>query len=213
MASANITRNRARVAGSGFTIFSFMNQPLAFCQQVSHTSPRPVGSGAVAIHPMDEPYPVQIITPAAAGIGGMTINIFELYNAKVWDRLGAEVGATAALPLGSNQNTTNFGQSILSGAVDIADIFVRVAEQRPEDITVKKFIRPPKIAGVTGTPYHEIYHNVVITDVRDNETVEVGTMEVIKQIDIAYTHVTRPGYGENGSGRSRASVLRDAKIV
>lgn len=214
-----MARNRVRVAGSGFTVFAFMGQPLAFCQQVAHTAPAPVGAGAVAIHPMDEPYPVQVITPAAAGMGSITLNLYELYNSKVWDRLGADVGfASGSAVLPSDQNTQSLGQNILSGAVDIADIFVRVAEQKPEDLTVVKYIRPPLIAGEAGKPYHEIYHNVVITNVIDSEQIEVGTMEVIKQITIGYTHVTRPGFGVDstgkpGGGLSKAAVLRSAPLV
>lgn len=211
-------RNRVRVGGSGFTVFAFMGQPIAFCQQVAHTAAAPVGPGAVAIQPMDEPYPIQVITPAAAGMGSLVLNMYELYNAKVWDRLGAEVGAAAATTLPADQNTQSFGQSILSGAVDIADVFVRVAEARPEDLTVVKYIRPPTIAQTPPRPYHEIYHNIVVTNILDGEQIEVGTMEVIKQVTIGYTHVTRPGYGVNASGKpggglSKASVLRAAPLV
>jgi hypothetical protein len=215
---ADTVRNRVRVAGSGFTVFSFMGQPIGFCQQVAHTAPTPVGPGAVAIHPMDEPYPIQVITPAAAGMGSLTLNLYELYNSKVWDRLGQEVGAQAITTLPSNQNSQSLGHSILSGAVDIADIFVRIAEQRPEDLKVVKYIRPPKIAGTPGNPYHEIFHNIVITNVIDGEQIEVGTMEVIKQITVGYTHVTRPGFGVDtrgnpGGGLSKASVLRSSPLV
>lgn len=206
MATA-VQRNRVRVGGSGFTVFAFMGQPIAFAQQVAYTAPAPVGPGAVAIHPMDEPYPIQVITPAAAGMGSLTLNLYELYNSKVWDRLGSDVGAQ----LPNNQNTQSLGQSILTGAVDIADVFVRVAEQKPEDLTCVKFIRPPVIAGQTGKPYFEIFHNAVITNVVDSEQLEVGTMEVIKQVTIGYTHVTRPTAG-NPSGISRASLLRSSPL-
>jgi len=212
------SRNRVRVGGSGFTVFAFMGQPIAFCQQVAHTAAAPVGPGAVAIQPMDEPYPIQVITPAAAGMGSLTLNMYELYNSKVWDRLGQEVGAAPITQLPANQNTQNLGQSILSGAVDIADVFVRIAEQRPEDLTVVKYIRPPTIAQDPPRPYHEIYHNIVITNILDGEQIEVGTMEVIKQVTVGYTHVTRPGWGVNASGQpggglSKASVLRAAPLV
>lgn len=212
-----VNRNRVRVGGSGFTVFAFMGAPLAFAQQVAHTAPQPVGPGAVAIHPMDEPYPVQVITPAAAGMGSLTLNLYELYNSKVWDRLGAKVGASNTV-LPANENTMSIGQSILSGAVDIADVFVRVAEQRPEDLTCVKYIRPPTIAGQSGKNYHEIYHNVVITNVVDGEQIEVGTMEVIKQVTLGYTHTTRPGFGVDASGKaggglSKASILRSRPLV
>lgn len=211
-------KNRVRVGGSGFTIFAFMGQPLAFCQQVSHTAPAPVGPGAVAIHPMDEPYPVQVITPAAAGMGSVTLNMYELYESKVWDRVGAAPGTLfnkdVAPPLSSNQNEISFGDNnILSGAVDIADIFVRIAAEDPANLSLVKYIRSPTLAGNPPVKYHEIYHNCVITNIVDGEEIQVGTMEVLKQLTIGYTHVTRPGRGVNGNGKSKASMLRTESLI
>lgn len=190
MADAITFRNRVRVGGSGFTAFTFMGQPIAFAQQVDYQSPQPV-SGPVAIHPMDEMYPVQVITPAAAGMGSLTLNLYELYNAKVWDRLGATVGYGTD----DNASTANLGTNILTGAVDIVDIFIKVASQKPSDLAVVKYIRPPVIAGTTPTAYTEEYHNCVITNVTDGESIQVGTMEVIKQITVGFTHLTRNGVG------------------
>jgi hypothetical protein len=167
-----------------------MGQPIAFAQQVDYQSPQPV-SGPVAIHPMDEMYPVQVITPAAAGMGSITLNLYELYNAKVWDRLGATVGYGAD----DNASTANLGTNILTGAVDIVDIFIKVASQKPSDLAVVKYIRPPVIAGTTPTAYTEEFHNCVITNVTDGESIQVGTMEVIKQVTVGFTHLTRNGVG------------------
>lgn len=205
-------RSRVRVAGSGFTVFTFQNQPLAFCQQVAHTSPQPVGPGAVAIQPMDEPYPVQVITPAAAGMGSLTLNLIELYGSKVWDRLGAEIGYTGSTNGSPSNNYSNLSGALLGGAIDIADIFIRVAEARPEDMNVVKYIKPPNVSGTQQKPYSEIYHNCVITNVQDGETIEVGSMEVIKTITVGYTHMTSPGRGWKGTGRSKAWEYRDVPI-
>lgn len=206
MASGAI-RNRVRVGGSGFTVFTFMGQPLYFCQQVSHTAPTPVGPGPVAIQPMDEPRPIQVITPAAAGMGSLVLNLYELYNSKPWDLLGGQPGTAAATQLG-NSNNTAFGASILNGAQDIADIFVRVAEVDPKYLSVVKIIRPPFLAGLAGKSYYEVYHNCVITNITDSETVEIGTMEVLKQVTIGYTRVTR----SNGTP-DHAGPLRDTPIT
>lgn len=200
-------RNRVRVGGSGFTVFTFGGQPIAFAQQIQHTSPTPVGPGPVAIHPMDEPYPVQVITPAASGMGSLTLNLYELYNSKVWDRLGAQLGyvGTPAGPLG-NSNNGSFGNSILNGAVDLVDVFIRIAEQPAGTVNVVKYIRPPLLGGTQGRPYSEEYHNCVITNIIDGEAIEVGTMEVTKQVTVAYTHMTRNGQ------RSKAWDYRDRPI-
>lgn len=202
-------RNRVRVGGSGFTVFTFGGQPIAFAQQIQHTSPAPVGPGPVAIHPMDEPYPVQVITPAASGMGSLTLNLYELYNSKVWDRLGATLGYVGepAGPLGnSNSGEFSFGAAILNGAVDLVDVFIRIAEADPGTVNVVKYIRPPLLGGTAGTPYAEQYHNCVITNIIDGEAVEVGTMEVTKQITVAYTHMTR------GDKRSKAWDYRDRPL-
>ena len=199
-------RNRARVGGSGFTVFTFSGQPIAFAQQITHTSPAPVGPGPVAIHPMDEPYPVQVITPAASGMGSLTLRLYELYNSKVWDRLGAQLGyvGTPGSPFGnSNEGELNFGGAVLNQAVDLVDVFIRIAEQPAGTVNVVKYIRPPLLGGTYGTPYAEQYHGCVITNVLDGEAIEVGTMEVTKEVTVAYTYMTRNGK------RSKAWDYRD----
>lgn len=198
--------NRVRVAGSGFTLFTFGGQPIAFAQQVGYVSPPPV-SAPVAIHPMDEPNPVQVITPAASGMGSITLNLYELYNSKVWDRLGAKIGfGSGNKPYTGSQNDLSLGDSILSGAVDITDLFIRIAEAPQGSVNVVKYVRPPLIAGTPGTPYSDEFHGCVITDVRDGEEISVGTMEVIKQVTVGYTHITRNGR------RSRAWAYRDRPL-
>lgn len=178
------SRNRARVGGSGYTIFTFMGERIALCEQIQYTSPQPV-SGPVAIHPMDARYPVQVVTPGAASMGSLTLKLFEVYNSKVWDRLGGASGGSTAT------SSQNLSDGILDNAVDIVDIFERIAAQPPEKLNVVKYINPPIIAGQASNAYKEIYHNCVITDVRDGETIAVGTMEVTKEIDVGFTHVTR----------------------
>jgi hypothetical protein len=163
------TTNRARLGGSGFTVFVWDSKPVAFARQISHTSPTPVGPGPVPIHPLDAPYPIDIITPAASNIGTLLLELYELYNKKVWDDL-----------------------SNLAGSVDLVDIFIRVAE-RENPISLVKHVRPPRLGGQAYRPYTEEYHNCVITNVEDGEAIEVGTMEVLKRITVAYTYMTRNG--------------------
>lgn len=199
-------KNRARVGGSGFTLFTFAGQPIAFCEQVAHTSPQPVAP-PVAIHPMDEPYPVQVITPAAASMGSLTLRMYELYDEKVWDRLGASVSGQSGAPYNALATQLNTN-GVLSGAVDIVDIFIRIAEQTPGSVNVVKYIRPPDLGGTTGTPYSEQYHGCVITDVQDGESIAVGTMEVVKIITVGYTYMTR----NTGNLTSKAWAYRDRPI-
>lgn len=175
--------DRVRVGGSGFTVFAFQGQALAFCRQVAHTSPQPVGAGPTPIQPMDSRYPLQIITPAAAGMGSLTLDMYELYGQQVWERLGAGKGTATG---GSTVGT------IFNGAIDIVDVFIKQAASATP-IQVVKYIKPPTLRGANLRTYTEEYHNVVITNIVDGEQIEVGTMEVLKQITLAYTHMTRGG--------------------
>lgn len=206
-------KNRARVGGSGFTLFTFGGHPITFCYQVNHTSATPVGGGMSAIHPMDEPYPIEIITPAAAGAGQLTLNMYELFGSggkasKTWDRLGATIGGgSASSPFGGsgpNNASTQLGigsdgvfNSDGKRSVDIVDIFIKQAKAKPEQLQIVKIIRPAG-AGGSATPYTEEFHGCVITNVIDGEQIEVGTMDIIKQITVAYRYPTINGESSLG---------------
>jgi hypothetical protein len=199
---------RVRVGGSGFTIFTFGGQPITFAQQVSHTSPSFVGQGASAIQPMDEPYATQIITPIAAGMGTLVLNLFELWGnsasgSRVWDRLGATIGGSfsstsATFGTGTgyigNTSAVNVAGPHFNGLGDIVDIAIQQAQMDPSLMQIVKYIRPlPTTSQTQFVPYFETYHNCVITDVTDGEQIEVGTLEVLKQITVNYTYYTRAG--------------------
>jgi hypothetical protein len=96
-------------------------QVIGFAKQVAHTSPQPVAPPA-PIHPLDARYPVEIITPLAAGMGQLQVELYELYGQHAWDRLKG-----------------------IAGSVDIVDIFHRVANS-PNPITMVKVIKPPRFA-------------------------------------------------------------------
>jgi hypothetical protein len=170
---------------------------------------------------MDEPYPVELLTPVAAGPGSITLNMFELFGSggaasKVWDRLGARVGGGTGNPFGSNgvNNTSNFfnpsalgsSSNPFDGLVDIVDIAIAQAQINPALMQVVKYIRPLPLPGNTLQPYSEEYNGCVITNVVDGENVEVGTLEIIKQITLSFRYVTRNGKV------SQAFALRDAAL-
>lgn len=194
---ADTSYNRVRVGGSGFTAFFFMGQPIAFCEQVSITTGQPVAP-ATPIQPMDEPYPVQIITPAAAGPGTMVLQLTELYGSKTWDRLGGKIGlskqhvANSGLDPGSS-TAVSIGDGILNGLVDIVDVFIKISQQPPGTVEVVKYINPPALYGMTqgSGAYSETYRNCVIANIEDGETIAVGTMQIVKNITVMYTHVLR----------------------
>ena len=209
MATPNTLTNRVRVGGSGFTVLTFDNKPIVFAQQVAHNPPQAVGAGFSAIHPMDEPYPVEVITAAAAGMGQLVLNLYELYGSKVWDRLGASVGSGLTNPFGggnvnsTSQNITIGSDAPFAGANDIVDVFITQARTYPQGLSVVKYIRP-----IVGTPYSDQYHGCVITNVVDGEQIDIGTLEVVKQITISYRYMQR----SNGIGTPLGFALRNAAL-
>lgn len=170
------TRQKFRVGGSGFTAFYWNGQVIGFAQNVTVRSPSPV-TNPVPIQPMDARYPLQIITPGAITEGYLDVGLLELYKTKVWDRLiKAAMGPDAA------------------PANDLADVFFAMASTSTPINAVKMIIPPQNLQGDAELkPYGEIYHNCVITAIDDGETVDVRTMEIVKNVTIAYTHATRTG--------------------
>lgn len=192
---------RTRVPGSAFTVFTWQNNVIGFAQQVAYVSPTPVGTGATPIQPMDTPYPIEIVTPAAQTIGTITVSMFELYNKKVWEQLAG-----------------------LAGAPDLVNIFIRVAAFGIGGIQMSKVIRPPLLTGVTptnplsasdltsitqgNTSYGEIYQNCVITNVEDGETIDIGTMFVAKRITLAYTNIVLVEPSANGGTTQSTNIAQ-----
>lgn len=185
------TRQKFRVGGSGFTAFYWNGKPVAFAQNVSVTPPQPVINPSV-IQPMDARYPLQIITPGAVSEGYLSMGLLELYRTKVWDRLLEAAGADPAN--------------------DLADVFYALAALDQPINALKVVIPPESVQGENITPYGEMYHNCVITNIEDNETIDVRTMELVKNVTMAYTHVTRhadySNYATQLGARATAGNLR-----
>lgn len=183
---------RTRQGGSAFTVFLWQGNVIGFANQVATVSPTPVAN-PTPIQPIDSPYPVEIVTPAASTIGTMTLQLTELYNQKVWERLAG-----------------------LSGSPNLVNIFIRMASfgltNQGQGISLAKLVSPPPLQGVNPAQgnidgqitsnipgqYGEIYQNVVITNVEDGETITIGTVLLNKNITIAYTNYTpfSPGGGQ-----------------
>lgn len=171
-----------RVGGSGFTAFHWQNKVIGFAQMVGHQSPQPVAA-PVAIQPMDQRYPLQIITPAAVGPGTLQVQIYEMYNQKVWDEIMRVTDVSFKNSLSTNR------QAFYN---DLVEVFIRLSNIG-KGIQCTKIIYPPnKVQGNVKTQFYaDTYHNCMITDIRDDETIDIGTMEIIKNMTIQYTHTTR----------------------
>lgn len=171
-----------RVGGSGFSAFLWHGQPIAFAQMTAHQSPQPVAA-PVAIQPLDQRYPLEIITPAAVGPGTLQVQLYETYNNKVWDDIMRVTDVKFASSLSTNrQDYYN----------DLAEVFIRLANIG-KGIQCMKVVYPPDRVQI-GAPtryYADIYHNCKITDIRDDEQIDIGTMEIIKNMTVQYTHSSR----------------------
>ncbi len=185
---SDVTTSVPRVGGHGFTVFRWMGDPIAFAQTLSHQSPQPV-SAPVAIQPLDARRPVNIITGAAIGPGTLQLALYELYNERVWDRIMKIVDQKQP----NDYNSKEFYN-------DLSEVFVRLASVSPANggITCTRIVYPPTMYGQTTRSYGTNYYNCKVTDVRDDETIEIGTMDMAKVLTVQYTH-SKPISDSSGS--------------
>lgn len=180
----NITNTPSvfRVGGSGFTTFSWNNSIIGFAQAIAHQAPQPVAQ-PVAIQPLDQQYPLQILVPAAIGPGTLQLQMFEMYGQETWDQMLAIIDNSNGVGTAGQKAQYN----------DLSEVFLRLSALN-KPITATKIIYPPNV-GVRGGPavkyYAEQYHNCMITDIRNDENIQIGTMEVIKSMTIMYTYMRR----------------------
>jgi hypothetical protein len=164
----------ARLGGSTRTAFFWNNKIIGLCRQTSIQTPQAVGPGTVPIHPLDSDRPVELITAQAASMGTIQLEMYETFGSKIWERLAAGLDLTTA---GQNRQA-------------IVDIFNAVAVYNAAGNTplyIAKVITP---RGNRGQVLREIYHGAVVSAVEDDETIEIGTMEVLKRMTLNYTHST-----------------------
>jgi len=115
---------------------------------------------AQAIQPIDEKHPVEIITAQAVGAGTLQLTFFELWNGPVWAQLPGFEGTNTLLDVLERQLTLG-------------------------EITCRKIIKNPN-----GTYRTRVYHNCVITDFDESETVNIGSLSLPKSIRVQYTHTS-----------------------
>jgi hypothetical protein len=152
-----------RVVGSGYSTFSYQGHPIAFLEGVEDSGQRAfsdAGQGYQFIQPLGERHPIEIATSRVLAGGTLNLTIRELWNAPVWDQL--------------------FG---LAGTQNIVDVFDALAAN-PAYVTCQTVISPPGNA----RPRGKNYHNCVVVDISDNDTITVGALAVTKGIVVAYTH-------------------------
>ena len=165
-----MAQTKVRVVGSGFTTFNYRGKPLAFCEGIEDSGQRAfsdLGQPYQFIHPLGAEHPVEIATSRVLQGGTLVLTLRELWNAPVWQQLDG-----------------------LARAYNIVDIFKFLA-QDPSYVTCTQIIKPP---GTERTPSRwrgKNYHNCVIVDINDSDTITVGALAVTKGITVAYTHSTK----------------------
>jgi len=112
------------------------------------------------IQPLDATHPIEIATPIAHRAGTLTLSIREQWASPVWQTLPGYEGTS-----------------------DIIEVFKRNVALGT--ITCSKIIRLPN-----GGTRQFVYHNCVITDISDTETVDIRTMTMPRTITLMYTHRT-----------------------
>jgi len=157
--------DRVRVGGSAYTIFKFLGNVVAFAQEVRVASPTPVADH-VRVQPLNARRPAEIITAGAHTGGTLTLQLTELYNESFWQRFG-----------GRHKN-----------AQDIVDIMRLEAENDPDALQLIKIVNPPTPGRAS---MHETYYGCRIVRVADDETINIATMQINKELDIAYTYSTK----------------------
>lgn len=168
-----------RIGGSGLTVFQWNNQPIAYAQSVIVQDATPVAPPSV-IQPLDQPRPLEIVTAQAIGAISLQVQLFERFNSKVWDQM---------MDVIDQGNGREYN--------DLADVFNRMSELG-RGVTASKVVykstnvNSSNPAGQSGVvAYTDVFHNVKITDVRDDENIDISTMEIIKSIGMMATHKTR----------------------
>jgi len=166
-------QTRTRIAGSNFTVFTYMSQVLGFVDQVQDSGQKPI-TQYQAVTPLDAPYPVEIALPRVRAEGTLTLSVRELWNQYAWEVLSNLV------------NTYN-----------IVDVF-NAMSQTTTPISASTVINIPG-GGTRGW----IYNNLVVVDIDDTENISIGALTVPRNIVMVYTYKvplanTAPGFTEIG---------------
>lgn len=158
---------KVRVVGSGYTTFSYAGNPIAFCEAVEDSGQRAyadTGQPYQFIMPLGSTHPIEIATSRVLQGGTLNLTIRELWNGAVWQQLSG-----------------------LTGTNNIVEIYAALAAN-PAYVTCQTIIKPP------GAPKSQwrgkTYHNCVVVDINDGDTITIGALAVTKGITVAYTHTT-----------------------
>ena len=151
-----------RNVGSNYTVFRWRGRSIAYLEAVSDSGQKQLVE-VESIYPLGESHPTEFVTPRAMTGGSLTFTIRELWDKPVWQHL--------------------FG---LEGSNNIIDVWNALARD-PSVVTCQTIIVPPQ-----GNYYRtKTYHNVVVSDIDDSESISMTQMSIPRRMTCLYTHATR----------------------
>lgn len=160
----NEVRTNVRTVGSNYTTFRYAGKSIAYLENVVDSGQKALSTGGAGyefIHPLGYRTPTDIVTSRVLDGGTLTLGIRELWHQEIWQQL-----------------------KDLTGAHTIVDIFAQLAAS-PTYVTCAKIVTPPN-----GKSYGKNYHRCTVVQINDGDEVQIGTLSVQKQIQVAYTNVT-----------------------
>lgn len=136
---------KARVVGSGYSVFSYRGKPIAFLEGIEDSGQRAfsdLGQPYQFIHPLGATHPVEIATSRVLSGGTLQLTIRELWNEPVWHQLAG-----------------------LAQTYNIVDIY-RVLARDPEYVTCQTIIKPPGTENNPSAWRGKTYQNCLSGDTR-----------------------------------------------
>ncbi len=162
-------QTRTRVVGSGFSSLSFNGRPLAFLDGFNDSGQTALGAGAMGA--------------GGGGTGWEPVIPLDARYAIEWATSRVLNPGQLTITLRELWNEPAWWRLGFGGTVDIVQVFERLAQTG--EVTAQMIIRPPNGGVRTRT-----YHNLLITNIDDTETVTVGALTIGKNIQAVYSHKT-----------------------
>ena len=160
----NETRAKTRVLGSNYTTFQYAGKSIGYLEVINDSGQAALsdgGRGYEFIHPLGYRAPIDVVTSRVIDGGLLTLSIRELWHQEVWEQLAG-----------------------LTGTHDIIQVFERLAAT-PNYVSCAKIVTPPD-----GKRYGKVYHRCVVVDIPTGEEIRIGTLSILKNVTVAYTHTT-----------------------